>query len=81
MLNIGSWSFARVLGVSTGWIALALVFYAVRTYFQVQRFEGEGAGVAAVSVGLGPIVLVLLGPPMALFVIWVALELWARATV
>ena len=80
-LNIGAWSFTRVLGASVGWIVLALVLYATWTYLHVRRFESEGVGVAAVSVGLGQVVLVLFGPPVVLFVLWIALKVWTRVAV
>ena len=81
MSNVGSWSFARVVAGSTCWVLVAAGLYVAWIYLHVRRFESEGAGVAHVSVGLGPIVLVLVGPPLVLFTIWVALKLWARSAV
>jgi hypothetical protein len=79
VLNLGSWLFARVLAVSIAWVVLMVVQYAVRMYLNLRLIRGDGAGVGAFSIAVGPMLPVLFGPPILLFVVWLGWKLWQRA--
>jgi hypothetical protein len=78
MLNLASWPFTRVLVIAAAWVALAAVLYGLRVFLIVRGLRGQG-GATAVSVGIGPIVLVLFGPPVFLVVIWLGWRLLSSA--
>ena len=73
MQALRHWSFGKVLLASVAWVLLSLVVVAVWLFFQVSGFyfQGEGAGVGAVSIGINEAMLAIpIVPPMILIVAW-----------
>jgi hypothetical protein len=74
MLDLGSWSFGRVMLVSALWMGL-VVFAAVAGIYLVLRGSWSSAGsggIGAVSGGIGALAVfvTLLGPPIVLTLVW-----------
>ena len=77
MLNLGEWSFARVLMVGVAWIILVVGWQVFQFYllYRRMRVESEGVGsggIGAVSGGIA--VPVLFGPPILLLIVWLVLR-------
>ena len=74
MLDLGSWSFGRVVLASLLWWTLDVVLLAVYVYLRFRsQWQSTGSGgVGAVFGGLNVLVAltIVLGPPIALTVAW-----------
>ena len=74
MLDLGSWSFGRVVLVSLLWVMLDLILVAAYVYFKFRAMShatGSG-GIGAVTGAIGVLAAIgiLLGPPIVLTVTW-----------
>jgi hypothetical protein len=78
MLDIGNWSFGRVVVASISWIGLVLALTALSFYLLVRgQWQSSGSGgIGAVSGGIGVLTVfgVLFGPPIVLLVAWYMLR-------
>jgi hypothetical protein len=81
MQALRDWSFARVVLVSLAWVGGVLLLAALWLwwYFRPTVEPGSGsAGIGAVSFGINVFVLLIpVGPPIALFLIWLVTK-WRR---
>jgi hypothetical protein len=74
MLNLRTWSFARVVLACIGWVAGCIALTALWLFaaFRGAFDSGSGsAGIGAVSVGIIPLVVAIPAvPPVVLLVAW-----------
>jgi hypothetical protein len=73
MQTLRYWSFGKVLLACVAWFLLSVVVSAAWILFQARGFffNGEGAGIGAVSIGINTIMLAIpFIPPMVLIVAW-----------
>jgi hypothetical protein len=79
MQPLRQWSFARVLLVCAAWVVLTLLAAALWFYIQFRsEFDnGSGSGgIGAVSFGISVFVLLIpVGPPVVLFLVWLTARL------
>ncbi len=68
-MNLGAWSVIRVTLVSAAWPLLVLSYFAWR----LSRIASRG-GAAFVSGSLAEFLVLLLGPPFGLILIWLVLK-------
>ena len=74
MLDLGSWSFGRVILASALWVGLVVVAAAAGLYL-LMRGQGSstgsgGIGAVSGSVGVLAVFITLLGPPIVLTLVW-----------
>jgi hypothetical protein len=84
MQALRDWSLWRILLASGAWVVLAAFLTVAWGMWQVYRIQGEMAasgsgGIGAVSVGFldWPVLLVVL-PPIMLFIAWVTVRWFGR---
>ena len=78
MLNLGSWSFGRVVLASVLWVGL-VVGAAVGGIYLLMRGPWSstgsgGIGAVSGSAGVLSVFAILLGPPLALILAWLYLR-------
>ena len=74
MLDLGSWSFGRVVLASLLWWTLDIVLLAAYVYFKFRsQWHSTGSGGIGAVAGVISVIValaVLLGPPIVLTVVW-----------
>ena len=72
MTKLSQWPWSRVLLVSALWVLAILSLLAWQLYSKLRWVsrQTEQQGIAAASMNIGLLVLLLLGPPLVLVCIW-----------
>lgn len=72
MQSLRRWWFRRVLSVSGAWVLLYLLVGAA--WLLAPASSPGSGGIAAVSVGIGELLLEILVPPIILIAVWLAVR-------